>query len=220
MHIHWIIWTSWLLAAYLLGSIPFGLILGKIKGVDIRAHGSGNLGATNVGRVLGKKLGITCFSLDVLKGLLPTLSFGLYANFTTPNAHMGLAGALSWIAIGAAAIVGHVLPIYLKFKGGKGVATGLGAVLGLWPVMTFAGIAAALTWFITVKIKHYVSLGSIVAAAALPLLVIASSIFFRLTIPETSAFTAVSALLTLMVILRHRSNITRLKQGTESKVSW
>src|SRR5690606_24510532 len=146
-----------MLAAYLVGSIPFGLLIGFTKGVDLRAHGSGNIGATNAIRVLGKRLGALCFALDVLKGFLPTLLLGLWLGVagnrlpTTGQAfvHLGLA---------ACSILGHVFPVWLRFKGGKGVATGFGATLGVWPQMTFPALGALVVWIACARITRYVSL--------------------------------------------------------------
>ena len=116
-----------IIAAYLLGSIPFGLLIAKAHGKDLRSIGSGNIGATNVSRALGRKWAYVCFVLDVLKGLIPMLATMLIAE---PDSVVLL---WLWLAIGCAAILGHIFPIYVKFKGGKGVATSFGVALGLWP---------------------------------------------------------------------------------------
>jgi len=123
------------LGAYLLGSVPFGLVIGKLKGVDIREHGSGNIGATNAMRVLGKKLGIVCFLLDVLKGSLPVAIAGATLGYASGDA-LSSADAFVWVGIGIASVLGHMFSIFLGFKGGKGVATGFGVLLAIWPWVT------------------------------------------------------------------------------------
>ena len=213
-------WLIWLVAAYLAGSIPFGLLLGLARGIDIRTQGSGNVGATNAGRVLGKKWGISCFILDVLKGMLPVLGFGLAAGLTGSDTAASAVEALQWIAIAVAAVVGHVFPVWLKFKGGKGVATGLGVLLGLWPVLTVPGLVAAVIWFVVIKATGYVSLASVLAAVSLPLLTLISGLSFGKSTGEVAVYTSVTALLGLLVVVRHRSNIQRLREGTESKAGW
>lgn len=183
------------IVAYLLGSIPTGLLLGKMYGIDVRTAGSGNIGATNVYRTVGKKIGILTLIGDCLKGLLPVL------------AARGLGMPEVMIAgVGLAAFLGHVFPFYLKFKGGKGVATALGVFLGAAP----AAIGGALLAFIAVVAKtRYVSLGSIIAAGVVPVL----SFLYRGLTPTT----AMAVVVSLIVIWRHRENIRRLLDGTENK---
>jgi glycerol-3-phosphate acyltransferase PlsY len=193
------------LIAYLIGSVPFGLLIAKTKGVDIRTQGSGNIGATNVLRCLGKPLGITCFVLDVLKGYLPALLFPILG-----TGDAGLQESFPGIGIlfGAAAILGHNFPIFLKFKGGKGVATSAGVLLGIAPLAVGLGI---LTWAIVFFISGYVSLGSIIAAV-----VVALTGWIR--VGHYGAVTAGAlTLLGALAVWRHRSNIKRLIAGTENK---
>lgn len=208
-----------LIAAYLVGALPFGLLLGKIKGIDIREHGSGNIGATNAGRVLGRKLGIVCFVLDVLKGLLPTLSYGVAAGVIAEPGDTAVV-VFKWLGVAAAAIVGHVFPIYLKFKGGKGVATSLGALLGVFPVLTMAALIGGVVWFVTVKRTAYVSLASIAAAVTLPFSATAVTMLLGYSIDQWIAYTLVTMLLSTLVVVKHRSNIRRLRDGTEAQVDW
>ena len=189
-------------AAYLIGSIPFGLLIAKTKGVDIRTQGSGNIGATNVLRCLGKPLGITCFALDVLKGLLPALLFPTLGNILCPDAVDPSIG----IIVGVFAILGHNFPIFLHFKGGKGVATTAGVLLGIAPLAVGIGI---LTWAIVFFASGYVSLGSILAALA----VILTGWVAGYEIVTASTLTLLGAL----AIWRHRSNIQRLIKGTENR---
>ncbi|MBR2426255.1 MAG: glycerol-3-phosphate 1-O-acyltransferase PlsY [Lentisphaeria bacterium] len=213
--------------SYLIGSIPFGLLIGKLKGKDIRKEGSGNIGATNVTRVVGKGWGKLCFALDFLKGALPVL----IVSYLTPKAlfpfltdltpaawqefymnqlHDPLAVLPSLAAF--ATVSGHIWPIYLKFKGGKGVSTAAGAILALNPL---ALIGAALVWVITFFTSRYVSLASILAACSMPLFVIGLTIFTknRASFPEIILF----FLLAVLTVLKHSSNIKRLRDGTENR---
>ncbi|RII26378.1 MAG: acyl-phosphate glycerol 3-phosphate acyltransferase [Geobacter sp.] len=182
--------------AYLVGSVPTGLLLAKlIGGVDIRNAGSGNIGATNVYRTLGRKVGIITLVGDCLKGLLPVV----FAR------QMGL--PVEWVAvIGAAAFLGHVYTIFLGFKGGKGVATALGVFLALAPL----AVLGALAVFIIVILKwRYVSLASISAAAAMPVFIILQG--------NHPSVVAMTLMIAALVIYKHRENIGRLRDGTESK---
>ena len=147
-------------AAYLVGSIPFGLMVGKFKGVDPRTAGSGNIGATNVGRLLGKKFFAMVFLLDLLKGLLPMIAAGRVLQGTAPDAKV----YLLWLLVGFAAIVGHMFSLFLGFKGGKGVATSAGVILGLFPYFTIPGVIALAAWYVALKVGGYISAASVVAA--------------------------------------------------------
>ena len=201
-------------AAYLLGSIPFGLLIAKGQGVDLRSIGSGNIGATNVGRALGKKWAYVCFVLDCLKGLIPMLIGGVIAGQDPSPGKLGL-----WLAVGAAAVLGHVFPAYLRFKGGKGVSTSLGMVLGLFPYYTIPGAISFVIWVIFVLIWRYISLASIAAAVAFPLILIAS-ICVSSTWHFNSLWPLIIAALIMpaLVVLRHVENIKRILEGSESKV--
>lgn len=211
-----------LLAAHLCGSIPFAFLLGKCKGVDIRKVGSGNIGATNLGRACGKKWGIAAFLLDALKGALPVLVAGfLRAEFAPQGAQAWLPDLL-WVAVGIGAVLGHVFPVWLGFKGGKGVATSLGVLLGFWPVLTLPGLAAGLIWVALCYGTGFVSLASVLAAAAVPPLAYVAAIYFNT--PEhpydRRVFGGFALALALLVIVKHRANIERLKAGTEPKAKW
>lgn len=210
------LWLMWVVAGYVAGATPFGWLIAKARGVDIRKSGSGNIGATNVGRVLGRRWGLFCFGLDVLKGLLPTAIFGCWMGAALHSTW----GAGQWIGVGAAAMCGHMFPFWLKFKGGKGVATGLGALLGIWPVLTVAAVTCGLIWVIVTKTTAYVSLASITAAAALPVAAMVSGLLFGLGVGPIAVYGGVSAGLGLLVIVRHRGNIARLRAGTENKAAW
>jgi acyl phosphate:glycerol-3-phosphate acyltransferase len=192
------------LGGYLIGAIPFGYLIGRWRGVNIFEHGSGNLGATNVGRVLGRPFCFLVFGLDFLKGALPTLT----AFRLTGNGEV--APELAAIAAGLGAFLGHLFPIYLKFKGGKGVATGAGVVAVLVPT---AAVGAVLTWFVVLMLTRYVSVASMCAGLMLYHLhtTMSSQAFTGPGLPLT-CFCAVAAAL---VIVRHHTNLRRLMQGTE-----
>lgn len=192
-----------LLAAYLLGSIPFGLLIGRAAGVgDIRQKGSGNIGAANVTRSAGKVAGIFTLVLDALKGYT---AVWLALHF--------LGGSMRWmIAAAVAAVLGHVFPVWLKFRGGKGVATGLGVFL---PIAPMAVAAAAVIWILIVLFWGYSSLGSIISAALLPLLV------YFLYAPSHEPplpVTLGTVFIALLVLVKHRANMERLIRGEENRL--
>ena len=150
----------WILAAYLVGGIPFGFLIGKMRGVDVRTVGSKNIGATNVFRTVGKKWGVLAFACDVLKGLIPTLLAKQWAL----DPELPPDGSWFPLVVGVMCVVGHMLTPYMKFRGGKGVATAFGMLLGLAPALV--GTAFAL-FAVVFALSHYISLGSISAAAFL-----------------------------------------------------
>jgi len=210
-------WLFFIAGAYLAGSIPFGLLLGRLRGVDLRAHGSKNIGATNAGRVLGRKWGALCFVLDVLKGALPTLAAGVWGA-TLSDATLSPQREALWTGVALAAILGHVFPVWLGFKGGKGVATSLGALLALYPIVTLPAAGALIVWLVSLRVTRYVGLSSVLAAAALPLLVIGAS---RTPVWEERAVLPVlglTALLAALVIWRHTGNLARTFRGEEPRV--
>ena len=204
-----------IIAAYLLGSVPFGVIIARAHGKNLRSIGSGNIGATNVSRALGRRWAYLCFLLDLLKGLVPMLVAGILIEMANPTP-----GLLSlWLAVGCAAILGHIFPAYLKFKGGKGVATSLGVALGLWPYYTICAALAFAIWAAVVLLWRYISLASIAASIAFPVALILAIVLtpdwnFANLWPLLAAAIAIP----VMVIVRHRENIKRLIAGTESKV--
>jgi len=204
-----------ILGAYLLGSVPFGLLIGLAHGVDIRVHGSRNIGATNAGRVLGKKWGYLCLTLDILKGLAPTLA----ASFILIEKPVDSSMLVAWIAVGVAAVLGHVFPLYLNFSGGKGVATTIGVALGIFPYYTVA-MAAALVLYAIVRFSTgMVSLGSLTLATAFPVAFFVYVKFdSRLTLHELWPLAGVAVLLGALIIVRHKSNIARLLRGEEKRV--
>ena len=193
--------------AYFLGAVPFALLLGFLKGVDIRKVGSGNVGATNLSRALGRAWGVGAFALDFAKGLLPVLACSLSSveGGTVRIEHIQ-------VASGLAAILGHVFPIYLRFRGGKGVATSFGAVTGLvWVAALAAGAVWAALYFAT----RTVSIASLGAAVVFPLGTawVARDEPMDVLVPRIGIAIAI----TLLIVVRHRSNIRRLVRGEESR---
>jgi glycerol-3-phosphate acyltransferase PlsY len=186
-----------LLLAYIIGSIPFGLVVGKVfYGVDVREHGSGNVGTTNVFRVLGKRAGVAVMISDILKGYVPA----------------AIAAALfdPWVAIfiAAAPVLGHIYSIFLKGRGGKGIATGAGAVLALVPL---AFVICFATWLLLIAVTRYVSVASLTAAFLVPVLTIAFG--------EPLPYKIAGILVALLVWWAHRGNIARLLAGEENRAT-
>lgn len=204
---------GFILGAYLLGAIPFGLLIGWARGVDVRKQGSGNIGATNVGRVLGKPAGFLCLALDIAKGLVPTLLAGRVLVQPPFDAAM----IFTWITIGLAAVLGHTFPIYLGFRGGKGVSTTIGAALGIYPVYTAAMTAGVLAYAIVRFSTGFASLGSIVLAVVFPVAVITYVRMYRFNLAVYWPMIAVAIVLALLIIVRHRGNLVRLLRGEEPR---
>ena len=183
------------LASYLIGSITFGVVMARVQNLNIREHGSGNIGATNVARVMGKKAGLLTLLGDVLKGVI--VVFGASSLYEKPQL-IALAGLMVFL--------GHLYSIFLKLKGGKGVATSLGlfSYIMPWATLCTAGVFSICLW-----ISGYVSIGSIMAAISLPLF----AIFFKLPLP----YIYLAGIVGLLTLQRHYGNILRLIQGTEAK---
>lgn len=211
-----------LVISYLLGSIPNALWIGKVfKGIDIREHGSGNTGATNAGRVLGAKLGVLTLFLDILKGMLPVLIgiFLMKNNFIQTGLNDSTAprnilyntydSNLDLVLIGLMAIIGHSFSIFLKFKGGKAVATTLGVFLVLVPKAIFV---IAIVFFVVFFIYRYVSLSSIISATLLPIAI--------LFIYHDLVYTLFGLFIGILIVIRHKSNLDRLYNGTETKFTF
>jgi len=197
--------------SYLLGSIPTAIIAGKvIKNIDIREHGSGNAGATNVFRVLGWQAGLIVLSIDMLKGFLAAWLFiRLF-----PDLWSGAEMRIYWqMMAGTFAIVGHIWTVFAGFKGGKGVGTAAGVFIGLQP---FPVLICILVFIIIVAVTRYVSLGSISGAILLPVILSVQKIFHTSEVPL--AVLILSVLLALLIVYTHRQNIKRLLQGTENKI--
>ena len=202
--------------AYLLGSVPFGLLIGLARGTDIRKAGSGNIGATNVGRVLGRPWGVLAFILDMAKGLVPMLVAGaMLGGFS--DAHLGVAEYAAWVGVGAAAILGHVFPVFLKLRGGKGVATAFGVVAGLYPYLTWPAIVAGAVWLAVVRATGYVSLASLTAAALLPVCYWLAGLVLGWPLGRQWPLSLIAGAITGLVVVRHRANMRRLLAGTEPR---
>jgi acyl phosphate:glycerol-3-phosphate acyltransferase len=196
------------LLGYLIGSVPVGYIAARLAGVDIRRQGSGNIGATNVLRVLGKRFGYPVFLIDVGKGAAAVLlARHLAASSGVDQSALEIAATLA----GVCAVLGHSFPLWLKFSGGKGVATSIGVLFALVPL---AGLIVCGVWIVTFEIGRYVSLASVIAVIALPISVAAMLFLHRIETPVLLYF---SLCLTALVIIRHRSNLSRLIKGTEPR---
>ena len=217
----WIVsWT----VAYVIGSIPFGVIIGRARGVDIREHGSRNIGATNVGRVLGRPLGVLCFTLDLLKGAGPVAVVGaLHGVLGAEPTEIAPADLWCWLGVAAATIAGHLASCFLGFRGGKGVATSFGALVAMANVLTWPTLAALVIWIVVVKVSRYISLASVLAALTLPiataaLLLLRSDADLTTTLRHGAGPLVVTAILGGLVMFRHRSNLARLRAGLEPKI--
>ncbi len=206
--------------SYLAGSIPNSIIVSKlVKGIDIREHGSGNAGGTNVFRVLGWKWGVSVIILDALKGALAVIIIArLYLdNFPFTNATPFDDFTLVQIICGIAAVIGHIWTVFAGFRGGKGIATALGFLLTL---ITIDMLLALVVFTLTVTISRYISLGSILAALSIPLILIVRENIFNVDIPGYHTLLPFITALVLLVIYTHRKNISRLLDGSESKISF
>jgi glycerol-3-phosphate acyltransferase PlsY len=195
-----------LIASYLLGSIPFGYLAGRLAGIDIRKAGSGNIGATNVVRVLGKSYGYPVFVLDFLKGLGAvkiSVLIAMRLEWSSPEI-FGIVAAVS-------TVIGHCFPLWLKFRGGKGIATSAGALFGLMPLAMLIGAAI---WILVFWLTRYVSVASVVAAIALPFVI---AVMTRLNQSYGKALFYSSLCIAVVVIWRHHSNLSRLMRGREPR---
>ena len=195
--------AAWFVGAYLVGAIPFGFLIGKMRGVDVRTVGSKNIGATNVFRTVGKKWGLLAFFCVVMKGFLPTLAARHFA------------AEPSWLplAVGIATVVGHMLTPYMKFKGGKGVATAFGMLIALLPATV--GIAFAI-FAVTFACSNYISLGSCVAATSLAVMIWIP--FLDHAGCKDLPLCILVTLIAAFIVWKHRSNIGRLVRGEENKI--
>lgn len=191
------LYALYVIGSYFVGAIPFGVLFARSKGIDLMSVGSGNTGATNVARSLGWKLGILVFLLDIAKGALPVLAV---AQFTDANEFA--------VLFGVPAVIGHTLSPFLKFKGGKGIATSLGALFGSAPLVGVAGFSVFLVFF---AITRIVSLSSLIGSLA----VIVSAIIFK----ENWVFFSVFVPLVTFVFIRHTANIQRLLKGEEPRLT-
>lgn len=204
------IYSTCAIASYLLGAIPFAFLIARAKGVDIRKVGSGNIGATNVFRGVSKMLGILTFFLDAFKGFVPAFFFPLAVMKIYPDFPSNQLVPLQ-ITCAFLAVCGHNWPVYLKFKGGKGVATSAGALLGIAPMAMLIGFAG---WIVVFSITRYVSVGSIAAAVITPAV---GWIQYHKN-SGSMLIPVFLSIIAILVIVRHKSNIIRLMNGTENKI--
>jgi glycerol-3-phosphate acyltransferase PlsY len=206
----WILALACCALGYFFGSFPAGYFAGRLAGVDIRSVGSGNIGATNVLRILGKRWGYPVFVIDALKGFAAVrLAFVLVKYFPAAKPYAEYFAILTAIM----SVAGHTFPIWLRFKGGKGVATSAGALFGLMPWVV---PCVFVVWLIVFEISRYVSLASIIAAISLPSI---ASLFAHWKFIDTWALVYFSILIMALVLWRHRSNFSRLLEGTEQRFS-
>jgi glycerol-3-phosphate acyltransferase PlsY len=193
------------IGAYLIGSFPSGFLIGKARGVDLRKEGSGNIGATNALRVLGKKWGYLCFLLDIGKG---ALAVWLAREVAAPA--LGIDPILAAIVAAVSVLAGHSFPVWLKFKGGKGIATSGGIAIALFPWPVF--VLSISAWVVVFLITRIVSIASLIATG-----VLGGTLFVLWLRGGSGAFAAIGAAMCLLVIWLHRANISRLAKGTEPR---
>jgi glycerol-3-phosphate acyltransferase PlsY len=210
-----VMYFVWLAVAYLLGSISSAVWVARTKhGINIREHGSGNAGATNILRVLGPRAALPVFIFDFFKGLIAVqfIRFTALDNQVNPELYTGYE-----IALGICAVIGHIFPIFASFKGGKGVATVAGVLVAISP---YPMLLALIVFLATFLVTHYVSLSSIMAAITFPIFVI--FLFGMALMPEKTSLTlkCFSLIASTMIIITHRKNIKRLRNGTENKISF
>jgi len=205
-----------ILTSYLIGSIPTAYIFGRgLRGIDIRKFGSGNVGATNALRVLGKKVGITVLCLDILKGLIAVT----FISDIIVSGNSGISAQALRLILGVSSIIGHNWTIFLNFKGGKGIATTLGVLIGLSLKITGLGLILGmviLTWFLVFFITRIISIASVIAGISFPVY----TVLFRHTLNQPKPLIFLSILLCLFVIMRHKSNLIRFFSGKEPRLSF
>ena len=222
-------WFFCIFGAYLVGSIPFGVIIGRFKGIDIREHGSRNIGATNVGRVLGRRWGLLCFALDMGKGAIPVVVAGLLTDTIGRNpADTPTASLWLWLLVAIAAFCGHMYSMFLNFSGGKGVATAFGVLLAMWPILTIPALVGLCVWVATLLTIRIVSVSSMVAAVSIPIVTLIVLQWFGsraggdVTTGELlvrgSAPLAITIAIAMLILWRHRANIRRLLNGEEPTI--
>src|SRR5262245_53938849 len=215
-------WAAFIAVAYLSGSIPFGVLMGKARGIDVRVHGSRNIGATNVGRVLGWRWGLLCFVLDALKGAIPVAAAGVAQGLwgKVPS-ELSPSDQWLWLSTAVASLLGHLYSPWLGFRGGKGVATAFGTLLAMWAALTPPTLIAALVWVMSLLLTRYVSLSSIAAVVSIPITLACWAAWSAVNpiegVREAMPMLLVAALLAALVIFKHRGNIGRLLRGEEPK---
>lgn len=220
-------WSVAALVAFGCGSIPFGPIVARLRGIDLRAVGSGNIGATNVGRALGWKWGVLVYVLDAIKGAAPVLAAGAMAGILgKPADEVAPADMWWWLLMPIAAVLGHMFSPFVGFKGGKGVATGSGAMLAVWPTLTGPLLVAIGLWAVLLAATRYMSVASMAAAISIPLTVAAAAAIRtgdgtpdgELPIRHALPAIIVTGGVAMLVVWKHRPNIERLLAGKENRL--
>jgi glycerol-3-phosphate acyltransferase PlsY len=215
-----LLWAVLPTGAYLMGSFPTAHLIARSRGVDLGSVGSKSYGATNLGRTLGRTYGIACFLIDAAKGAVPVLVAGWLLGSLGASSGVSSATIWCWLAVAAAAIIGHTLSPWIKFKGGKGVATGFGALVAMAPVMTVPTAQALAIWVVLVMAFRMVSFASIAAAWTIPVAISVRALFnggidgVRAVGPYVLASLAIAVFITI----KHRANLARIRAGTESKI--
>ena len=214
-----LVFAGCVLVTFLLGGIPFGLLVGRLHGVDVRKIGSGNVGAMNVGRILGRKWFFVVFGLDLLKGLLPTLVGGWVLGTIAPDAASETTRMIGRLLVGLTSILGHNYSPFLGFRGGKGVSTSLGAALGVYPDLTYPALMSFGMWVVGFGVTRMSSVGSLAGGMLFPVFYLLVLRCRGETISEHWPFVTFAAVVAVMVIVRHRTNIVRIVAGTETRVA-
>ena len=215
------LWAALLVAAYIVGSFPTAHLLARSRGVDLGAVGSRNYGATNLGRTLGRTYGIACFLIDAAKGAIPTLVAGwLLGTLGAAPVDVSILATWCWLAVAAAAIVGHTLSPWIGFKGGKGVATGFGALAAMAPAMTLPTFQALAIWAALVVAFRMVSFASIAAAWSIPVAIAVRALFDGGLdgVRAVGPYVIASLVIAVFITIKHRANLARIRAGTESKI--
>ncbi|MAA53145.1 MAG: acyl-phosphate glycerol 3-phosphate acyltransferase [Phycisphaerae bacterium] len=222
-------WFFCILGAYLIGSIPFGVLIGRARGINIREHGSRNIGATNVGRVLGRRWGLLCFVLDMGKGAIPVVVAGLLTDTIGQNPmFVPTASLWLWLAVAIAAFCGHMYSMFLNFSGGKGVATAFGVLLAMYPVLTIPALTGLVVWIAALLATRIVSASSMIAAMSIPVATLIVLRWFGTrteadvstgdVLARGSAPLTITIAIALLILWRHRTNIGRLLRGEEPRI--
>ena len=220
-------WSVAALVAFGCGSIPFGPIVARLRGIDLRTVGSGNIGATNVGRALGWKWGVLVYVLDAIKGAAPVLAAGAMAGILgKPADEVAPADMWWWLLMPIASVLGHMFSPFVGFKGGKGVATGSGAMLAVWPTLTGPLLVAIGLWAVLLAATRYMSIASMAAAISIPLTVAAAAAIRtgdgtpdgELPIRHALPAIIVTGGVAMLVVWKHRPNIERLLAGKENRL--
>ncbi len=215
----WSVALACAVGSYLIGAIPFALLLGKVKGLDVRTIGSGNVGAMNLGRVLGRSWFFAVFALDALKGLAPSLLAGwILMSSVLPEGPSEPIRNLCRLLVGAMAVVGHNYPVYIGFRGGKGVSTSFGVAAGVWPELTVPAVLSFFTWVMGLALTRMSSVGSITGAILFPIYFVLATVWSGASLMNRWPFMVFAIAVAAMVLARHRANIARILAGTETKV--